>query len=110
MDHREIIARVLAIADASEGPVRIDMIAQRIGIPNRTLRHVFAKQCGTSPKRYLIHRRMALARSALLKAQPSENVTRIAMEHGFYQLGRFSMYYRQHYGEVPSATLIRAMQ
>ena len=110
MDHREIIARVLAIADASEGPVRIDLIAQRIGIPNRTLRYIFAKHYGTSPRRYLIHRRMESARSALLKAQPSENVTTIAMEHGFYELGRFSAHYRQHYGEVPSATLLRATQ
>ena len=49
---------------------------------------------------------MHLARHALLLASEGEaTVTAIAMAHGFWQLGRFSVDYRGLFGEAPSATL-----
>ena len=39
-------------------------------------------------------------------ARPGEaTVTRIATDHGFYELGRFASRYRAVYGERPSETL-----
>jgi hypothetical protein len=35
-------------------------------------------------------------------------VTDIATEHGFWELGRFSVNYRHIFGETPSVTLRRA--
>ena len=58
--------------------------------------------------RYLALRRMHLVRRALLHAIPSTTtVTRIATDHGFWELGRFSVNYRAMFGETPSATLQR---
>jgi AraC-like DNA-binding protein len=60
------------------------------------------------PIRYLTLRRMHLARRALLGADASKtNVTRIVTDHGFWELGRFSVAYRALFGESPSETLRR---
>jgi AraC-like DNA-binding protein len=53
-------------------------------------------------------RRMHLTRRALLCADPSmSTVTRIVTDHGFWELGRFSVAYRALFGESPSETLRR---
>ena len=51
---------------------------------------------------------MNLARKALLQADPATaTVTGIATDHGFWELGRFSVAYRALFGETPSASLRR---
>jgi AraC-like DNA-binding protein len=51
-------------------------------------------------------RRMHLVRRALLRAESSEtSVTRIATDHGFWELGHFAVAYRALFGEAPSASL-----
>ena len=60
------------------------------------------------PVRYLWLRRMHLVRRALLLATPgASTVTQIAMDHGFWELGRFSTQYRSFFGEPASVTLHR---
>jgi transcriptional regulator GlxA family with amidase domain len=60
------------------------------------------------PKRYLLPRRMRLARRALRQAAPAAaSVTDIATRFGFWQLGRFAVEYQSLFGESPSATLRR---
>jgi AraC-like DNA-binding protein len=55
---------------------------------------------GMGPIRFLALRRMHLAHRALLRADPSKStVTCIITDHGFCQLGRFSVTYRALFGE-----------
>jgi transcriptional regulator GlxA family with amidase domain len=61
-----------------------------------------------SPKRYLLLRRMHLARRALRTSAPdTTTVTDIAAQYGFWQFGRFAGEYRSLFGEAPSTTLHR---
>jgi AraC-like DNA-binding protein len=60
------------------------------------------------PKRYLLLRRMHLARQALRAGGHSAaTVTETAMRYGFWHLGRFAGEYRALFGEMPSASLHR---
>lgn len=49
--------------------------------------------------------RLAQVREALIRADPDENVTAIAMSLGSTHLGRLSVEYRRRFGESPSQTL-----
>ena len=52
--------------------------------------------------------RLESAQRALLAARSGiTTVTDVAMDHGFFQLGRFSADYRRVFGELPSVTLGR---
>jgi len=84
-------------------------LCKLVGVPERTLRKCTQQHLGMSPHRYLLRRRILLARRALLRGDPSAGtVTSIAIRHGFWELGRFSALYRKLFGEVPSATLRRS--
>ena len=82
--------------------------APLFGAAERTLRAACEEHLGMGPIRYLTFRRMHLVRRALVRADPATaKVTQIAMDHGFWELGRFSVAYRQLFGEAPSDSLRR---
>jgi transcriptional regulator GlxA family with amidase domain len=82
-----------------------------IDVPERTLRVCCAEILGISPSRYLLLRRLNLARAALRRADPATaSVADIARAYEFEQPGRFAVIYRQIFGETPSATLRGAAQ
>ncbi|WP_170921127.1 helix-turn-helix domain-containing protein [Enhydrobacter aerosaccus] len=91
-------------------PLYLADICAGIGVSGRLLHLCCQEHFGTSPIRYLWLRRMHLVRRALLQANPGEaSVTGIAVEHGFWELGRFSGQYRTLFGESPKATLRRQL-
>jgi AraC-like DNA-binding protein len=74
----------------------------------RLLQLAFRELYGISPIAYQNRARLHAARADLLRADPVEaSVTRIAHERGFSHLGRFSIDYRELFGESPSVTLGR---
>jgi AraC-like DNA-binding protein len=87
-------------------PLYLPEICSAIGVSDRTLRLHCMEHLGMNPHRYLLLRRMSLARRALSRAGPAgKTVTQIATDHGFWELGRFAVEYRKLFGESPSATL-----
>jgi len=91
-----------------EQPLFIPEICKAIRISDRTLRVCCQEHLGMSPKRYLLLRRMHLARRALRTTAPdAATVTDVATRYGFWQLGRFAVEYRSLFAETPSATLRR---
>ena len=89
-------------------PLYIPELCAEIGTSERTLRVCCQEQLGTSPKRYLLLRRMNLARGALRDSTPLETtVTEIATRFGFWQFGRFASEYKALFGESPSIALAR---
>lgn len=98
-----------ALHDSPDQAVYIPDLCAAIGVSARTLRVCCDEHLGMAPCKYLVLRRLHLARRALLRSGPaSERVTDIAMQFGFWQLGRFAVEYRSLFGESPSATLARS--
>jgi AraC-like DNA-binding protein len=95
-----------AVEQNSDEPLYIPELCTAIGVSAGTLRNCCREQLGMSPKRYLLLRRMHLARRALRDSAPAATtVTEIATRYGFWQFGRFAGEYRSLFGELPSATL-----
>jgi len=89
-------------------PIRLADIVRASGVPGRTLFKHFSDCRGLSPMRHLRNARLDKIREMLVRAQPEESVTEIAMQWGFTHMGRFSIEYRRRFGESPSETLSRA--
>jgi methylphosphotriester-DNA--protein-cysteine methyltransferase len=107
--HKGIVARVETFAIATGGDtVHIQDICERCGVTEHSLRKAFRLVYGLTPYRCLRTRRMRQAHEALVDAKPAENVTSIATQFGFLELGRFSVEYRAMFGERPSETLRRS--
>ena len=107
--HDLIIARFEEFLEANpDQPLYLTEICAAIGVAERTLRAACDEHLGMGPIRYLSLRRMHLVRRALLHADPATaTVTRLATDHGFWELGRFSVAYRALFGESPSESLRR---
>ncbi|WLB24107.1 AraC family transcriptional regulator [Bradyrhizobium japonicum] len=107
--HDTIVARFEEFLEANpDRPLYLTEICAAIGVAERTLRASCEEHLGMGPIRYLTLRRMHLVRRALLRSDPSKaNVTQIVTDHGFWELGRFSIAYRALFGESPSETLRR---
>jgi len=89
-------------------PLYILQICKAIGVSERALRMCCQEYLGTSPKRYLLLRRMHQARRALREAaSDTATVATIATQFGFWHLGRFAINYQALFGESPSGTLRR---
>jgi AraC-like DNA-binding protein len=88
-----------------DGSVALADVVAASGVPGRTLFKHFKDWKGVSPMRYLRDIRLAQVREALMRADPDQNVTAIAMGLGFTHMGRFAVEYRRHFGESPSQTL-----
>lgn len=84
-----------------------EMVCEAVGVSQRTLGYAFQKTIGIAPMTYFRARRFTAARKALLRAgrMGRQTVTAIAMEFGFWHLGRFSVEYRSRFGESPSESL-----
>jgi AraC family ethanolamine operon transcriptional activator len=88
--------------------VRVNDLCAALKISRRTLYRAFHETLGVGPKAYLRLTALSMARCVLVEASPgTTSVTEVALNHGFPELGRFSVLYRQMFGESPSDTLRR---
>ncbi|YCK79847.1 AraC family transcriptional regulator (plasmid) [Arthrobacter sp. D3-18] len=72
------------------------------GVSARQLQYAFNDNIGVSPLVYLRNARLDAARGLLLSGRMP--VSEVAMRSGFNHLGKFAGYYRDRFGETPSAT------
>ncbi len=107
--HHAIMARFKDyLAANGDKPLYLSDLCAATGVSERTLRSCCQEHLGMGPIRYLWLRRMHLAQRALVSAAPeTTTVTRIATDHGFWELGRFANEYRSLFGELPSLALQR---
>ncbi|MDD0810149.1 AraC family transcriptional regulator [Curvibacter sp. RS43] len=84
-------------------PIALIDLAQAAGVSIRTLTMLCQRHRGASPMDLLRAMRLDAVR-AHLQSHANASVTACALEHGFGHLGRFSAYYRERFGELPSET------
>ncbi|MCW5714786.1 MAG: helix-turn-helix domain-containing protein [Bauldia sp.] len=100
-----IFRRVRELAsDRAGDPLSVAAICAATGVTAEALQRAFADTVGLTPSAWLRIRRLNGARRDLrLARQRGDSVSAIAMKWGFWHLGRFSAYYREQFGEYPSA-------
>jgi AraC-like DNA-binding protein len=86
-------------------PVCADQLAELAGVSLRSLYAGFKEYCGVTPMQYLKNLRLEGARNMLLNEPDSVTVATVAMQWGFSHLGRFSVEFKQRFGESPSEML-----
>lgn len=84
----------------------IPEITNAVGVSQRTLEYAFQDEFGLTPLDFLRLKRMHAARRKLLAASKEEvKIGDVCKQLGFYNPGRFSVKYKQLFGESPSETL-----
>lgn len=84
-------------------PVALEDLARAAGVSVRGLNMLCQRHHGESPMALLRNMRLDAVR-ARLQERRGHCVTDAALEFGFGHLGRFSSYYRERFGELPSQT------
>lgn len=95
------------LQDRADAAPSIREMCAASGASYATLERAFHETYGLTPKAMMKAMRLSGARRALLHPGPTTTVTAVALRWGFIEFGRFSVQYRQRYGEVPSETLRR---
>ena len=109
--HELIMRRFFAfVEERPNAALYVPEICAAIGVPHRTLLLCCQERLGMAPKRYLLLRRLSLARRELREATQGTSVTEIATKYGFWEFGRFAGLYRSAFGESPSDTLYRVVR
>lgn len=81
-------------------------LCEAAGVSASTLNAAFHIVCGMSPLKFFKMRRLCRARHILLHGAADRGaVKRAAIDAGLTELGRFSVEYRELFGEPPSVTL-----
>ena len=93
------------IEAAGARPVHISEICAECGVSRRSLHRAFNEVLGIGPVTFLQRKRLCDIHSALRDSDPATTtISEIALQHGFFNLGRFSGYYRALFDEYPSET------
>jgi AraC family ethanolamine operon transcriptional activator len=88
--------------------IKVEELANRAEVSERTLQAVFKEFFGVGPARYMQLRHLRQINIALQAAQSDGNtVAEILSRKGEWQFGRFAARYRRLFGESPSQTLQR---
>ena len=110
---QQAAAMVRQIHQYAQTPPPIDWSVAELctacGVPRRTLNRVFQNTLGMGPATYLRRLRLNSVRRALQQqGTAAASVSKVALELGFWHLGRFAEQYRELFGESPHETVRRA--
>lgn len=104
-----VIDAVKIFVDQNLGEnLTLDKLAQAADCNERALQIIFSELRRMTPIEYVRSRRLAMAKKLLEAGESGVTVSMIAMKCGMNQFGRFSAYYRDAFGELPSETWNRA--
>ena len=85
---------------------RMEDLCRETGVGVRTVQRCFRDYFDVTVTEYLKTKRLDAAHRDLGAADPkTDSVTEIALQHGFGHLGRFSVEFKERFGESPGVTL-----
>jgi AraC-like DNA-binding protein len=88
-------------------PLSIDSLAAFTGVSPRAVQLAFRHYRQCTPMEFIRRARLNAVRQELLARGGGVTVTEVALQFGFFHLGRFSDAYRLQFGERPAETLRR---
>lgn len=101
-----VVRKAIEIMEARlADPLSLTDLCREIGVCARTLRYSFEEVTGMAPTQYLLSMRLNGVRRELSSADNRLSVQVVATRWGFWHMSRFARYYRQAFGEKPSATV-----
>lgn len=89
-------------------PVSVRRLCSQVGASERTLERAFKERFGIGPRGFERERRLRAVHGSILAHGRTRSVTDLAMQYGFWHLGRFSANYAQLFGCTPSETRRRS--
>jgi len=93
------------IAAHRSTPIRLDDLCLASGMSRRGLEYLLKDHFGVGVNAFIRCQRLHGARRAILTSAPAAGrIKRIALDWGFWHLGRFASQYRKLFGENPSDT------
>lgn len=95
------------VGKAGDHSLQVGDLCAACGVPRRTLSLAFHEILGMGPATYLRRLRLNQARRVLRSPRAggaTTRIARVALDHGFWHLGRFSSQYRGLFGESPRET------
>jgi transcriptional regulator GlxA family with amidase domain len=96
-----IIGAIEQMEGAVETPVRLPLLARKVGVSTRQLERLFRRHLGCSPAQHYIRIRLERARGLL--RQTTLSVMEVGLACGFTSASHFARTYRAHFRIVPSA-------
>ncbi|MDP5226565.1 MULTISPECIES: helix-turn-helix domain-containing protein [Arthrobacter] len=102
-DRMRLCNDVCRLAEDDGSLTRVDELADRAGLPLRTLDRLVRDHVGVSPKWLLDCRRLQEA-ATILYADPDVRLADLALRLGFSDQAHFARSYRRVVGETPSQT------
>ena len=104
------VKRAVSFVEANEKEaVTVEQLCDAAGVSWRTLDYAFREQFEITPKAYVKSVRLNAAFTGLRLAPSDTKVADVANRCGFWHMGQFAADYRKQFGELPSATLRRAL-
>lgn len=91
--------------DSMGSDLSLEDLERAVGISRERLYRDFRQTYQCTPMSYFRNLRFQAVRERLLEAPLTANVSSIALDCGFTQLGRFAREYQERFGELPSDTL-----
>ncbi|KPQ03032.1 MAG: Transcriptional regulator containing an amidase domain and an AraC-type DNA-binding HTH domain [Marinobacter sp. HL-58] len=105
-DDGRLCKAIQLLNHALDKDIDIKAVASRSGLSLRNFHYLMKQYTGQSPYQYVRGRRLIKAREAIIQDYPDRiSVSQQAFNWRFQHAGRFSSYYRQHFGEYPTQTL-----
>jgi len=85
-----------------------NQLADLTGVSIRSLSRAFEEKYGLGPMAFVRQRRLDACYAQLRNSdRETTSVTEVAMSYEFWHLGKFSIAYKETFGESPSETLLK---